>query len=97
MPDSDRSDLLEYPVTQTMLQTSLDTTSQRFRFASAVAAFGQYLRGGRYLNGMELEAVRSLAANARGDDDNGYRSELLQLIDLAADLSASAAPPQITN
>ena len=97
MPDSDRSDLLEYPVTQAMLHTSLDTTSQRFRFASAVAAFGQYLRGGRYLNGMELEAVRSLAANARGDDDNGYRSELLQLIDLAADLSASAAPPQITN
>ncbi|MEZ5591041.1 MAG: VWA domain-containing protein [Gammaproteobacteria bacterium] len=97
MPDSDRSDLLEYPVTQAMLQTSLDTTSQRFRFASAVAAFGQYLRGGQYLNGMELEAVRTLAANARGDDDNGYRSELLQLIDLAADLGASAAPPQTTN
>ena len=49
----------------------------------AVAAFGQSLRGGRYLNGYALADIEALARTSRGDDRHGYRSEFLSLVELA--------------
>lgn len=95
MPDSDRSQLLQYPIKPQALTGH--RASNNLRFASAVAAFGQYLRGGQYLQNMQLATIRALAAGARGEDKYGYRSELLQLIDLAAALSGKSATTQITN
>lgn len=68
---------------------SPDETTDDFRFAAAVAAFGQSLKGGEYLKGYELEAVRQLARDARGDDPFGYRSEFLSLVALADSIEPS--------
>jgi Ca-activated chloride channel family protein len=55
----------------------------RLAFAAAVAAFGQHLRGGKYLEGYALSDVHDLAAGAKGEDPFGYRGEFLQLVRLA--------------
>ena len=69
----------------------LAATSDRFRFAAAVAAFGQRLRGGTYLEGFDYDGIRALARGARGDDPFGYRGGLLGLVALAETLEGPAA------
>lgn len=69
-----------------MQNTVLAETSQasdNFRFAAAVAAFGQKLRGGQFLETMDYPEIAELARNARGQDRFGYRSEFIQLVSLA--------------
>ena len=60
-----------------------------FRFAAAVAAFGQKLRGGKYLNDFGYADIRNLALQARGADRHGYRGEFLQLVTLAETLGSA--------
>lgn len=49
-------------------------------FATAVAAFGQKLRGNKYLGGYSYAAIRGLAGNPQGY----WRTEFLKLAQLAA-------------
>jgi len=63
------------------------------RFAAAVAAFGQQLRGGKYLGRFGYREIEALAAGARGEDRYGYRGEFLQLLKLASSLATPASPP----
>ena len=84
-PQSASSKLLEYPL-QRSLARNLTQTSDDFRFAAAVAAFGQILRGGDYTAAYRLEQVRELAKNARGNDEEGYRAEFVRLVGLAQGL-----------
>jgi Ca-activated chloride channel homolog len=63
------------------------------RFAAAVAAFGQQLRGGKYLGRFGYREIEALAAGARGEDRYGYRGEFLQLLKLASSLAMPASPP----
>jgi Ca-activated chloride channel family protein len=81
-PDSDRSTLVESPVMRADVRTNSDT-SDDFRFAAAVAAFGQSLKGGHYLGNFGLDDVDLLARGARGEDRSGYRGEFLSLVALA--------------
>ncbi len=60
--------------------------SADLRFTAAVAAFGQYLRGGKYLGQFGAGDIEQLAAGARGNDRYGYRGEFLRLVRLAASL-----------
>jgi Ca-activated chloride channel family protein len=83
-PDGDTSKLLEWPL---MRQDMVDSTSERFRFSAAVAAFGQQLRGGKYLERFSYDEILSLARGARGDDPFGYRAGLIELVNLAKSLS----------
>jgi Ca-activated chloride channel family protein len=85
-PGSDRSELLEQPVQQSAMHAGLQQTSERYRFAAAVAAFGQLLRDGRYTGDFGYADVLALARGARGADPFGYRGEFLQLAGLAASL-----------
>ncbi len=88
LPDGETSQLLEWPITRKDLTETLDNTTERFRFATAVAAFGQQLRGGKYLGQFSYEDVLNLAREARGDDPFGYRGEFLKLVNLAKSLSS---------
>jgi len=63
--------------------TGQESASQRLRFAAAVAAFGQYLRGGAALNGFTLADIVTLASGAKGEDASGYRAEFIGLVKLA--------------
>jgi Ca-activated chloride channel family protein len=85
-PDSDTSKLLERALKR---QDIANNTSERFRFSAAVAAFGQQLRGGTYLDKFSYDDILSLARGARGNDPFGYRSEFLKLVKLSQSLSQS--------
>ena len=63
--------------------TGQESASERLRFAAAVAAFGQYLRGGTALNGFTLADIVTLASGAKGEDASGYRAEFIGLVKLA--------------
>ena len=61
-----------------------------FNFAAAVAAFGQKLRGGTYLEDFSYTDIAELARQSRGNDPHGYRSEFIQLVSLAETLDPGA-------
>jgi Ca-activated chloride channel family protein len=83
-PGQSRSELIETPVE---LELNRSPASTSLQFAAAVAAFGQYLRGGEHLQEFGLREIHALASKAKGDDPDGYRGEFLQLIRLADSLS----------
>ena len=55
-------------------------------FASAVAEFGLLLRNSEHKGQSSWQSARDRARRFRGDDPDGYRAELVRLIDLAATL-----------
>lgn len=84
-----RSELITTPILRSNAARNLSQTSEAFRFSAAVAGFGQRLRGSDYLVNFDYTDVLNLAREARGSDPHGYRSEFLQLVELAATLDNS--------
>lgn len=80
-PKEDVSNLLELPITNT--SAAIDSSAADVRFSTAVAAFGQLLKGEPYTQGYSFDDVLALAQGARGDDPFGYRAEFLNLVRLA--------------
>jgi Ca-activated chloride channel homolog len=87
-PQADVSQLLEYPVLKSAM-VPLDKASTDFRFASSVAAFGQLLRGGKYMEHFDYQDINKLAKGSLGEDDDGYRREFVSLVKLAQALNHS--------
>jgi Ca-activated chloride channel family protein len=85
-PQSDSSELLEYPISKGSVAT-LERLSPDFRFAASVAAFGQLLRGGKYVGNFGCGDVERLARGALDQDPDGYRREFLSLVKLADTLT----------
>lgn len=83
LPGEATSTLIERPVMRTEAR-DITATSPDFRFATAIAGFGQLLRGGKYTGQWQLADARTLAAGAVGTDRFGYRGEAIRLMDLAA-------------
>ncbi len=88
LPEGESSRLLEYPIGKRSLVAAAKA-SPDLRFAASVAAFGQLLRGGKYLGGFDYTDVTTLARGALADDSQGYRREFVSLVGLAQ--SADAA------
>ncbi len=84
------SKLLEWPVRKGDMDRRLALASENFRFAAAVAAFAQQLRGGTYLGDFGYDEIAALAGGARGSDPFGYRGEFLGLVRLADSLGTQA-------
>ncbi|MCK5135709.1 MAG: von Willebrand factor type A domain-containing protein [Bacteroidales bacterium] len=80
-PDGNTSTKVEIAVKGKVLE--LDETSDNFRFSAAIAEFGLILRNSQYREEASIEQVISLAKSARGEDEEGYRSEFLKLVKLA--------------
>ena len=89
LPQEDDSRLIEVPLLRGLLTDEGQEPSPDFRFAAAVAAFGQLLRGGDYTEDYGYDDVLALARDARGEDHYGYRSGFLTLVDLAKGLDPS--------
>ncbi len=83
-PDADTSKLITRPVTKADETEPNDDT----RFATAVAAYGQILKGGRYTGAFTFDDVISMAQSAKGADPFGYRTEFVQLVRDAKTASA---------
>ena len=51
-----------------------------FRFAAGVASFGMLLRGSKHAGTATLNSVQKIASGAVGDDVDGNRSEMIDLV-----------------
>ena len=67
LPGAESSALITRPITAADTFESLDSAPQDMRFAAAVAAFGQLLRGGLHTGDYGCGDVVALAQDARGD------------------------------
>ncbi|MFC6196714.1 vWA domain-containing protein [Ponticaulis profundi] len=80
LPDEDTSKLIEVPITNDLAFETLDEAPLYTRFATAVAGFGQLLKGSSFISDdFDYDSVIELALDARGEDAFGYRSEFVQL------------------
>jgi Ca-activated chloride channel family protein len=77
-PDGDKSKLLKFPITDKGLTQGKST--EDFRFAAAVAAFGMILRDSPYKGVATPEFVLEMAQEGKGVDLNGYRAEFIELV-----------------
>jgi len=70
-----------------VVQAGAVPPSQSTRWALAVAAFGQRLRGDPWLSSdFGWDDIRALAAGARGRDPDGLEREFQGLVDRASEL-----------
>ena len=87
LPGQANSRLIERPITDGDSYASIDRAPESTRWATAVAGYGQLLRGESYLDhGYGWSDVTRLAQGARGEDRFGWRGEFLQLARAAATL-----------
>ena len=80
-PDGDTSRLIEVPVRDTEPRMS-----SNLGFAAAIAEFGMLLRRSDLRGSSSWEQAMTLAKTHRGNDPDGYRAELIRLVDLASAL-----------
>jgi len=88
-PDGNTSTKVEIPVKGKVLD--LEHASDNFLFSAAIAEFGLLLRNSEYKEDASMEEVIALAKEARGEDDEGYRSEFIKLVKLADSLKEWSA------
>ena len=91
MPNESKSKLIETPVKLENTLIEFSKAPQDVRFATAVAAYAQLLRGGNYIGSYSYDDVIKLALSAKGRDIYGYRSEFINLVRLAG--SAAGMKP----
>jgi len=82
--------LIERPVRATDALAKIDAAPAEQRFAIAVAAFGQRLRGENAVDSFSYGKIAELANDARGADPEGYRAEFVRLVRMAETLGAVA-------
>ncbi len=87
-PDGDESRLITRRVEDIEASTSDD-----FRFAAAVAAWGMLLRDSEHCGDFTIDDVARLARGAVGADEGGYRSNFLALLDQARSMEVLAMSP----
>jgi Ca-activated chloride channel family protein len=80
-PDGDTSRLVS-----AVIRNRVQPMSGNLAFASAVAEFGMLLRESDYRGRASYESTASRARAHRGSDPEGYRTEFVKLVDLAASL-----------
>jgi len=81
LPDEENSRLITRPLTpEDHLTLGGQGLGREAGFATAVAAFAQMLKGGRYTGDYSLDDVIQLAQQTKGDDPYGYRTEFIQLV-----------------
>jgi Ca-activated chloride channel family protein len=79
LPDSDTSELIQQPIL--IAPRELPQNVQRdVQFSTAVAGFGQLLRGGTFTGPLSYDDIIRQAQAAKGDDAFGYRTEFVQLV-----------------
>ena len=83
LPTETTSRRIELTVTPALEKAAINQVTSEVRFSTAVAAFGQLLRGEPHLKSFGYDEVIALASAARGDDLFGYRSEFINLVRLA--------------
>ncbi len=86
LPGGSQSKLLEQPVAAK--SKAFSAASSDSRFALAVTAYGETLRGGEYNGSLGWDEIRKLAADTKSPDPYGDRAEFIDLIEIAKSLSS---------
>ena len=73
------SKLIEKAVDDKVIK--FDETSDNFRFSAAVAGFGLLLRDSKYKGNLKFADILQLAKESKGNDNFGYRSEFIMLVE----------------
>jgi Ca-activated chloride channel family protein len=82
-PEGDTSKLITAPITKDLIVGDAMQTGNDQRFAAAVAAFGQKLKGSNYGETLTWQQIADLGNGSKGADTNGYRAEFVQMVHLA--------------
>jgi Ca-activated chloride channel family protein len=77
-PDGDVSKLIVHPLVDN--NVPLAKTSENFRWSASVAAFGMLLRESEYVKGFSYDQVVQMAQKAKGEDEEGYRTEFINMV-----------------
>ena len=85
-PDGTKSKLIVRTV-----NTGVRNASANLNWASAVAGFGMILRDSEFMGDLNFSKVMAMAEKSKGEDKFGYRSEFIQLVDLAKSMSQPIA------
>ena len=85
-PDKDVSRKMELP----FVDNKGDSVSSDFRFASAVAMFGQLLRDSDFKGIADYDKVIKLAKQGLNNDERGYRREFIRLVEAAKGLEKTS-------
>ncbi|RZI59698.1 MAG: VWA domain-containing protein [Rubrivivax sp.] len=85
-PGQETSQLVELPVMRPRAMPTLASLDADTRFAVAVAAWGQWLRGSSLIGDYGPDQFVPLAREARGEDRYGHRAEFARLAELSASL-----------
>jgi len=83
-PDENKSKLIVKTISTSV--ESFNNTSENFKFSSAVAGFGMLLTDSEYKGDLSFNDISAMAKIGKGNDEHGYRSEFIRLIDLAEHL-----------
>ena len=85
-PGSTQSTLVELPVVAATRLPQIEGADTEMRFATAVAAWAQWLRGNTQIGDFGPEKILTLARSARGDDPYGHRGEFVRLVEVSQSL-----------
>jgi Ca-activated chloride channel family protein len=94
LPGESASKLTEHVVRASSARQSMAAVPEEQRFAVAVAAFGQRLRGEQQLADFSYNDIASLANSARGADAQGYRAEFVRLVRLTETMDKAGGAGQ---
>ena len=78
-PDEDVSKELIHTIKDSKNQ--LNNASSDFKFASSVAWFGLVLRQSEFIKDKDLDKIINLSKQGKSNDEDGYRSEFIRLIE----------------
>jgi Ca-activated chloride channel homolog len=87
LPDGQTSRLIERPISASLMLGAARPSGD-FAFATAVAAFGQKLRGDALMNGFSHAQIVSLA----GKQNDFWRQEFVRLVGLAGSIAGNDRP-----
>lgn len=89
LPGEDKSTLYRDYLTSAEVKAAKG--GDNIRFAASVASFAELLRGGQFLGDWSWDDTKRLAQESKGNDANGYRGELVQLVGMAKVLDEQSA------
>jgi Ca-activated chloride channel family protein len=82
-PNSDTSKKIEMP----LIDDNQNNVSDDFRFAAAVAMFGQVMKNSSFKGDGTFDKAIALAQSGYGNDKQGYRREFVRLMETAKGLA----------
>ena len=85
-PGNSHSQLIETPIQAATMLANIRAADEDFRFATAVAAWAQWLRGSSLIENFGPREILALANSARGNDRFGHRAEFVRLVELSSAL-----------